>query len=134
MSKVSWKDIFAVYQWTVFKNEFTFVIKKLYCMELLWYTAAIDKFYAMYLVPTANKKSGSKMTFVEGAIIKGTVMQIEKALINDRLSVSKISWKFRIPAIYNFAVICPWNLRFSLAYFLTVSIVFSVYKHNFTAQ
>ena len=37
--------------------------------------------------------------------IKGAVMQIEKALINDRLRVSKVSWKFCIPTIYNFAVI-----------------------------
>ena len=39
--------------------------------------------------------------------IKGTVMQIEKTIINDSLSVSKVSRKFRIPAIYNFAVIYP---------------------------
>ena len=32
-------------------------------------------------------------------------MQIEKALINDRLRVSKVSIKFRIPTIYNFVVI-----------------------------
>ena len=38
---------------------------------------------------------------------KGTVMQIEKALINDRLRDLKVSLKFRIPAIYNFAVIYP---------------------------
>ena len=31
------------------------------------------------------------------SFIKGTVIQIEKALINDCLSVSKVSWKFRIP-------------------------------------
>ena len=36
---------------------------------------------------------------------KGTVMQIEKALITDRLRVSKVSRKFRIPTIYNFAII-----------------------------
>ena len=29
--------------------------------------------------------------------IEGTVMQIEKALINDHLRVSKVFWKFRIP-------------------------------------
>ena len=44
---------------------------------------------------------------------KGTVMQIEKALINDRLLVSKVSWKFRIPTIKNVAGIYPWNLLFS---------------------
>ena len=43
---------------------------------------------------------------------KGGVMQIEKALINDRLRVSKVSWKFRIPTIYNFAGIHPWSLLF----------------------
>ena len=63
-------------------------------------------------------------------------MKIEKALINDCLRVSKVSWKFRIRTIYNFAVIYLWNLLFSykVAYFLTVSTVFSVYKQNFTAQ
>ena len=45
--------------------------------------------------------------------IKGTVMQIEKALINDRLYVSRTSSKFRIPTIYYFGVIYPWNLLFS---------------------
>ena len=45
--------------------------------------------------------------------IKGTVMQIEKALINDRLHVQKVSWKFLITTIYNFTVIYPWNLLFS---------------------
>ena len=34
-------------------------------------------------------------------------MQIEKALINDRLHVLKVSWKFHIPTIFNFAVIHP---------------------------
>ena len=47
-------------------------------------------------------------------------MQIEKALINDRLRVSKVSWRFVI------------FLKSSL--FLTVSIVFSVYKQNSTTQ
>ena len=40
-------------------------------------------------------------------------MQIEKALINDRLRLSNISWKFRISTIYNFTVIYPLNLQFS---------------------
>ena len=34
-------------------------------------------------------------------------MQIEKAMINDRLRVSKLSEKFRIPTIDNFTVIYP---------------------------
>ena len=63
-------------------------------------------------------------------------MQIEKALVNDHLHVLKVSWKLRFPTIYNFAVNYPWNLLFSLkvAYFLAVSIVFSVYKQKFTAH
>ena len=32
-------------------------------------------------------------------------MQIEKASKNDRLRISKVSWKFYIPSSYNFAVI-----------------------------
>ena len=38
----------------------------------------------------------------EYVIVKGTIMQIEKALINDRLCVSKVSCKFCIPTICNF--------------------------------
>ena len=45
--------------------------------------------------------------------LKGTVMQMEKALIKDRLRASKVPWKIRIPTIFNFAVIYPWNLLFS---------------------
>ena len=41
------------------------------------------------------------------ASLKGTVMQTEEVLIHDRLRVSKVSRKFRIPIIYNFAVIYP---------------------------
>ena len=57
-------------------------------------------------------------------------MTIEKALINDRIHVQKVTRKLCIPTIYNFAVISPWNLLFSekVAYFLKASIVFSVYK------
>ena len=63
-------------------------------------------------------------------------MQIEKPLINDCLHVSKVSYKFYVSSIYNTEVSYPWNLLFPLkvAYFLTVSIVLSVYKQNFTAQ
>ena len=38
---------------------------------------------------------------------RSAVMQIEKALINDSLRVSKISLKFFTPPIYKFAVIYP---------------------------
>ena len=39
--------------------------------------------------------------------LKGIVTQIEKAVINYCLHVSKVSSKFCIPNIYNFAVIYP---------------------------
>ena len=39
-------------------------------------------------------------------MLTGTVMKIERAPINDRLCVSKLSKKLRIPTISNFAVIC----------------------------
>ena len=35
--------------------------------------------------------------------LKGTVIPIKKALINNRLPASKVSWKFRILQIYNFS-------------------------------
>ena len=59
----------------------------------------------------AEKKCWSLKNKVNG-IVKGTVMQIGKALINDRWLVSKVSWKFGISVIYNFPVIYPWNFLF----------------------
>ena len=52
------------------------------------------------------------------------------------LTCFKSILKISIPTIYNLAVIYPWNLLFSskIAYFLTVSIVFSVYKQIFMAD
>ena len=43
-------------------------------------------------------------------VLKGIVMQIEKALINDLLRVSKVSLKFCVATIYNFEVILPAKL------------------------
>ena len=45
--------------------------------------------------------------------LKVLVTQIEKALINDRLRVLKMSGKIRIPTLYVLAVIYPRNLIFS---------------------
>ena len=63
-------------------------------------------------------------------------MQTENTVINDRLRASKVSRKFHIPTINNFAVICPLNLLLSekAAYFLTISIVFFIYKQSFFSQ
>ena len=63
-------------------------------------------------------------------------MQIEKSQISDRLLISKVSWKFWLLTIYNFAVIYPWNLLFSrkVAYFVTISIFFADYEQNITTQ
>ena len=52
-----------------------------------------------------NKETGLFQIKVFVREIKDTVMQIEKAPINDHLRVSKASGKFCIPTIYNFAVI-----------------------------
>ena len=58
--------------------------------------------------PFANNVSLTGVnTSQKQVLIKGTVMQFEKALINDCLRVSKVSRKFRILAIHNFAVIYP---------------------------
>ena len=67
--------------------------------------------------------------------LNGTVRQIEKALINDRLTVSKLSWKFSISTIYNSAVVYRWNFANFLksTLLLTVAIIFFVHKQNFTA-
>ena len=48
-------------------------------------------------------------------------MQIEKALINDLLRVSKVFWKFCIPTVYNFAVIHPRTFSQFLLSFLFIN-------------
>ena len=37
----------------------------------------------------------------------------KKALTTDCLRISKVPWKFRIPAIYKFTVFFPWNFLLS---------------------
>ena len=79
----------------------------------------------MYLIWKVMKQ---KIFFVSAEVFfKGAIMKIEKALINDSVRVSEVLRKFCIPTIYNFA-------EFTSDYFLTVSILLSVYKQNFTAQ
>ena len=64
---------------------------------------------------TKKKQKSLKMNkkTLRVSVIKGTVMQIEKALTNDRLRISKVSCKFHIPTIYNLTVIYWRNLLFS---------------------
>ena len=78
----------------------------------------------------------STVTLTTASIPKGTVMQIEKALIMTAYMFQKYSESFAFQLFIIFAVIYSWNLLFSykVAYFLTVSIVFFVYKENVTAQ
>ena len=65
----------------------------------------------MHLI-TGNYPVKSIFVISSKNVVKGTVMQIDKALITDRLRVWKVSWKFYIPTINNFAVIYPGNLLF----------------------
>ena len=59
-----------------------------------------------------EKKRKKHITSCEVALFKSKVMQIEKTLINDRLGVSNVSWKFQSPTSYDFAVIYPCYLLF----------------------
>ena len=63
-------------------------------------------------------------------------MQIEKTMINDGLPVSTVSSELVFSTIDNLTLTFPWSLLFfkKVAYFLTVSIIFSVYDQNVTAQ
>ena len=109
-------------------------------LSMLFYLSVL---WSLLVNPAGNSSRNSRMKYWEkvwnlfkvdnsdtrttSVFLKVTVRQIEKPLINDCLRVSKISWKFCIPTIYNFAVIYPWNLLFfeKVPYILTVSIVFS---------
>ena len=82
-----------------------------------------------------GKEHTERCAIIKGKLkcdLKGTVMQIGKALINDRSRVSKVAGKFHIPTIYNFAVIYLWKLLFFLKVvnFLIVSIVIYICKQN----
>ena len=46
-----------------------------------------------------NKEIKRNLSCLLRLFFKGTVMQIEKALINDRSRFSEVPWKFRIPTI-----------------------------------
>ena len=80
-----------------------------------WYnTNLLSLTDLVYLLFTPNRvKKGNCYGHRRKLVFKGTIMQIEKAKINDGLSVSKVSWKFRIPTVYNFGVIYPSNLQYS---------------------
>ena len=67
----------------------------------------------MILITILKKLSTKIREDIQIKIYKGPVMQVEKALIDDRLRVSKVSWKSHIPTIYNFAVIYAWIFLFS---------------------
>ena len=69
------------------------------------------------LVEVWKKKFNRLLFFktkMKNKLLKGAIMQIEKTLINDRLRVSEVPWKFGIPTIFNLAVIYLWSLLFSL--------------------
>ena len=66
----------------------------------------------------------------KNALIKGTVMQIKKALINDHLPVPRVSWKFCIPAICNL----PMKFAISLKGSLLFNCLICLYRQNFTTQ
>ena len=66
-----------------------------------------------WLFPDKLEIADGSSIFKKDENLKDIVMQIEKALMNDRLRIFKASWKFRIPFIDNFAIIYPWNLLLS---------------------
>ena len=69
------------------------------------------------------------MKFLSLHNVYGTVMQIEKALGNDPLLVSKVSWNFAFQLFVILQQYLPvMLLSWKVAYFLTVSVVFSIYK------
>ena len=82
--------------------------------------------YESVAIYTSKSFYTSKILFAQ---FKGTIIQIEKTLISNRLCVSKVSWKCRIPTIYNFPELSRDICYFLENYFLTVVLVFSVYKH-----
>ena len=92
-----------------------------------FYLLTYSNLASYHLTSLYNKPSGYDTQLTKALLLmdhpfntkfKGTVMQIEKVLINDRLLVSKLPWKFLIPTIHIFTVIYSWNLLFSFIYLL----------------
>ena len=92
------------------KLKISFIISGEILFAFLYISVARDYMLFMWI---ETGLSLSIKVDVLSVYIKGTVIQIEKALTNDCLHVSKVSWKFCMPTIYNFVVICLWNLLFS---------------------
>ena len=82
-------------------------------IKMKWYFEEINGNKYLMVVPTNESKEKIKIYEELWSKIREVKMQIEKALINDRLRVSKISWTFHVSTIYSFAVIYLWNLLFS---------------------
>ena len=115
--KAFWKfwvfNLFLTYtQLQLYIFPFTFTFRKIMiCLGgsfwLIWYNWDVTNFFAIWLIQTRYLGLFYDMMVLLNRIIKGTVMKIEKAMVNDHLNVSKVSWRFYIPTIYNFAVIYP---------------------------
>ena len=80
------------------------------CLPVLRFTFQVYYSYSIYLYQLN--------VYYMQLILKGTVVQIEKTLINDRLPVSKVSWKFRIPIPVKFAIFLKSNQLFKSFYCL----------------
>ena len=108
--------------------------KKMYIVTTQEYNKLTSENFTARLAQVNSASKSDIANFVKNDRFKGLVMQIEKVPINDRLRVSKVSLKFHVPTVYNFGITYLSNLFFSfkVACFLTVSIVFSVHKQNFT--
>ena len=83
-----------------------------------------------------GRGTGLLLLIVSTILLKVQPCKLKKHRLMMALHASKVFWKFRIPTSSHFTVIYPRSLLFSykVAYFLTVSIVFSVYKPNFMAK
>ena len=83
------------------------------CSHSLSRSLSLSFFLVLYLWLSVCLSDKNKSSNIFYKYLKGALMQIEKALINDLLGVLNVSWKFHIPTIYNLAVIYHWNLQFS---------------------
>ena len=118
----SWENIFRINSYVsldVVKSQPSFITKKYQVMQSLsiygyfesrkWkWTDFFDLYKEYKILQLVSEWIYNESLFVF-LLLKGIIKKTERALINDRLSVSKLSWKFYIPTIYNFAVIYPWN-------------------------
>ena len=94
---------------TLFRINTCLIIEILMTFSISW--VALKNFFD--IIAISETRITKQVSLLNNLNLKGTVIWIEKALINDHLHVWIVFWILNVLTIYNFAVIYLWILLFS---------------------